>query len=315
MKRSEFIKGSAIIGATAIFPQLLTAGSGMFDTNSIRRVRKVLNAKREMVQEVPVLRAFAGNRTDYVSPFVLLDEFGPMNYKPGDEGFRIEAHPHAGVIPTTYLLSGSGHHKDSINNDIQYEAGQYMMFSSGRGAIHMEESGSKIRHEGGMVHGFQIWLNMPSKYKFIEPATYIHGKGDLPVIEQQGYIIKVVLGELFGKKSKSELLSPAFYYHIKMNENSRLDIPTNPQHNAFAYIISGQLEVEGRRALKSNQIALYERGQSVIKLYSEQGAELLLLGGQPLNEPVYSYGPFVMNSKEQINECYANYYSGKMGKL
>ncbi len=315
MNRRQFVKDSAIVGASIVTPNLLTFSSGLAESHSKRKVAKVLTARKSMVQEVSVLRAFAGDKTDFVSPFVLLDEFGPIEIKPNSSGFKIEAHPHAGVTPTTYLLSGSGHHKDSIDNDITYKEGQYMMFSSGRGAIHMEESSSNIKKDGGIVHGFQIWLNIPSKYKFIDPTTSIHGGPDLPTINKKGSSIKVVLGELFGKKSSVELLSPAFYYHIKMEKHSKLTIPTDPTHNAFAYFIKGNVEVEGRKNIKPNQIVLYERGASEIDFFCQEDCEFLLLGGLPLNEHVYSYGPFVMNTKEQIEQCYANYYAGKMGKL
>jgi len=315
MKRIEFLKGSAIIGASLAVPGLISVGSGLFAAKGERKVASILSAHKDMVQSVPILRAFAGNQTDYVSPFVLFDEFGPLKIDAQNEGFKIEAHPHAGVIPTTYLISGSGHHKDSIDNDIIYEQGQYMMFSSGRGAIHEEASSETIKQTGGIIHGFQIWLNMPAKHKFDIPATYIHDKKEMPIIENDHYKFKVVIGEIFGKKSATETLSPTFYYHITLKPNGRLEVPTDPSHNAFAYAINGSMEIENKRELKTNQIALYQRGESRINFYSQKGCEFLLLGGQPLNEPVYSYGPFVMNNRAQIEQCYKNYQSGKMGWL
>jgi len=188
-----------------------------------------------------------------------------------------------------------------------------MMFSSGKGAIHMEESGQRTYDEGGIYHGFQIWLNTPSKYKFINPTTSVHREEHMDNVKTKDYSIKVVLGELFKAKSKIELLSPAFYYHVNMNDDARLDIPTDPNHNAFIYLIKGQLELEGGRKLKANQVVLYQRGESLINLYAESKAEFLVLGGQPLDEVVYSYGPFVMNNKEQINQCIKNYNEGLMG--
>ena len=135
----------------------------------------------------------------------------------------------------------------------------------------------------------------------------------MATIVREKYTAKVVLGELFGFKSGIELLSPAFYYHLDMRADCRLDIPTNPTDNAFIYVTKGNVEIEGQKALKTNQIALYQRGESLINLYSKDGAELLVLGGQPLNETVYSYGPFVMNTEEEIVQCINNYNSGKMG--
>lgn len=313
MRRRNFVKGSAIIGATIAIPVLIQEMSGMFENKTARKVHRILNADRTKVGTLPILRAFAGDHKDYVSPYVLFDEFGPVDLSPGNDPLRVDAHPHAGVIPTTYFISGSGHHKDSLNYDFQIGKGEFMMFSSGKGAIHMEETGQKMYEEGGSYHGFQIWLNMPAQYKFIDPTTSVHRENSMDLIETDDYTIKVILGNIFNAASKIDLLSPAFYFHIKMNPNSRLDIPTNPQHNAFLYSINGELELEGQKAVTKNQIALFERDDSLINLFSKDGAEFLLLGGQPLNEPVFSYGPFVMNNETQIRQCMAAYQKGEMG--
>ena len=313
MDRRKFIKGSAIVGASLAGGTALVGGSGLLSSKTSRRVHKIMNADRTKVGTLPIIRAFAGDHLDYVSPYVLFDEFGPVDLNAGDAPLRVDAHPHAGIIPTTYFLEGNGHHKDSLNYDIQVEKGEFMMFSSGRGAIHMEETGQGLFDKGGAYHGFQIWLNMPAKYKFIAPTTSVHKASAIPEIQSDKYTINVVLGELMGKKSSIELLSPAFYYHIKMDSDGRLDIPTDPAHNAFAYVIDGNVELKDAKQLKTNQIALFERGDSEINLYARESCELLVLGGQPLNEPVYSYGPFVMNTEEEIRQCVANYRSGKMG--
>lgn len=313
MKRRDFIKGSAILGASIAIPNVLHSESGMLATKTGRKIFKILNADKTTVGTLPILRAFAGDHLDHVSPYVLFDEFGPVDLKVGNAPLRVDAHPHAGIIPTTYFLSGSGHHRDSLNYDFQVGKGEFMMFSSGKGAVHMEETGQKMFDEGGICHGFQIWLNMPAKYKFSDPSTDVHKDEKMPVINNKNYTAKIVLGELFGIKSKIELISPAFYYHLKMNVDCRLDIPTDPQHNAFIYVVNGEIELEERRVVKKNQIALYQRGESVVNIYSKANAEILLLGGQPLNEPVYSYGPFVMNTEAQIKQCILDYQTGKMG--
>ena len=315
MRRAQFIQGSAIVGASWLLPRFLTAGSGMFDLAGSRKVAQILNAKRSMVQNVPVLRAFAGGQTDLVSPFVMLDEFGPLTVEPGSIGMDIQAHPHAGVVPTTYLVQGSGRHTDSLRNDIVYHEGQYMLFNSGRGAIHEEVSDTQLRKHGGVVHGFQIWLNLPAKEKFCTPHTVIHDPEVLPVIESSAYRLKVLIGSFNGKTSPTATYTPTFYYHITLKPNARLDVPVSSGHNAFVYVVQGEVELEGRHVVKDEQLALYEREGDLLRYYSQQGCEFLLLGGQPLNEPVVSYGPFVMNNQEQINRCFQNYRAGNMGEL
>lgn len=312
MIRRQFIKGSAILGASIVTPGLAT-NSGLLQFKSTRKVRQIITADSELVGTLPILRAFAGNHLDYVSPYVLFDEFGPVDMKPGQDPLRVDAHPHAGIIPTTYFLSGSGHHKDSLNYDFQISKGDFMYFSSGKGAIHMEETGKSLHEDGGNYHGFQIWLNMPAAYKYTDPSTKVFREKSMPFIVKENFTGRVILGELNGFRSEVELLSPAFYYHIQLNPDRKLTIPTDPTHNAFIYVIRGELELESNKLIKANQIALFERNASELEMYSECGTELLVLGGQPLNEPVYSYGPFVMNSREQINKCIMDYRTGKMG--
>jgi len=135
----------------------------------------------------------------------------------------------------------------------------------------------------------------------------------MALIQKDKVSIKVILGELFDKKSQIETYAPAFYFHIKMDKDSKIVIPTYPTHNAFLYSIDGKVELEGNQSASSKQVVLYQRGNSMVELYSKDGAELLLLGGQPLNEPVFSYGPFVMNNEDQIRQCIANYNNGLMG--
>ncbi|MEM9546645.1 MAG: pirin-like C-terminal cupin domain-containing protein [Bacteroidota bacterium] len=313
MKRRKFIKDSAIVGAVSVSPSLLLANSGMYSSANYRQVHQILTAGSTFVGTLPILRAFAGNHLDYVSPFVLFDEFGPVHISPHSDPLKVEAHPHAGVIPTTYFASGSGHHKDSLNYDFQVNTGEFMMFSSGRGAIHMEESGNELKQNGGVLHGFQIWLNMPARYKWDDPSTVVYGAEIMPTIVHESFTAKIVMGNLFGHSSKVGTLSPVFYYHIKVKADKRLDIPTNPNHNAFIYMVNGELEIENQKRLKTHQVALYKRGKSDINLYAKEEAEFFVLGGQPLNETVFSYGPFVMNTEEEIRQCIHNYNTGKMG--
>ncbi len=314
MNRKEFLKGSAILSASLIANPLSFSSCGMSAiSKQSRDVLRILKTTREMVGTLPIIRAFAGDQNDYVSPFVLFDEFGPVNINQGADPLGVAAHPHAGVTPTTYFMDGTGHHKDSLNYDFQISKGELMLFSSGRGAIHMEETGRQMYEKGGIYHGFQIWLNNPAKDKFAKPETYIHRTSELPKIVKKDYSIKVVIGELFGQKSPAQTFSPAFYYDIKMDKDARLTIPVNATHNAFVYSMKGKVELKDQKELTAYQLALFERGKEEIDLYAKEDVRLLLLGGQPLNEVVYSYGPFVMNTEEQIKQCLKNYNEGRMG--
>jgi redox-sensitive bicupin YhaK (pirin superfamily) len=313
MERRKFIKGSAIIGATVAIPELLKAASGLLDSGTGRKVYRVLNTNKTLVGTLPVLRAFAGDHNDYVSPYVFFDEFGPVRVNPNDKPLRVDAHPHAGIIPTTYFLDGSGHHRDSLNYDFQITKGDFMMFNSGRGAIHMEETGKQLYDKGGIYHGFQIWLNSPAKYKFMDPSAMVFRGDKMGEIKAKDYTAKVVLGDMNGTKSKIEPLFPVFYFHITTKPGCSLSIPVDATHNAFIYVINGSIETEGRVKGNTNQVVLYERGKEMINIFTSEASEILLLGGKPHNEPVIAYGPFVMNSEEEIRKCYRDYQTGMMG--
>jgi redox-sensitive bicupin YhaK (pirin superfamily) len=177
----------------------------------------------------------------------------------------------------------------------------------------MEETGSKLFDEGGVYHGFQIWLNMPSKYKFTAPSTAVYNSKNMGHIATNDYTATIVMGELFGQKSSVETLFPVFYIHLKLNAGCSLDVPTDPSHNAFVYTINGSIETSGRTQVSQNQVVLFERGKSDIRLFAKDNAEVLLLGGKPHNEQVVAYGPFVMNSEAEIIRCFNDYRSGKMG--
>jgi redox-sensitive bicupin YhaK (pirin superfamily) len=313
MNRRQFIKGSAIIGASAVVPKMLYGQSGMLLDSEERKVFKILEAKSSKVGTLPIMRAFAGNHNDYVSPYVLFDEFGPVSIKPGADPLRVNAHPHAGIIPTSFFLDGSGHHKDSLDYDFQVSKGEFMMFYSGKGAIHMEETGKALQDDGGTYHGFQIWLNMAAKDKFSDPKTQVHKGKSMPTLISSDHTVQVVLGEFGKSKSGIELLNPAFYFHVKLHAGKKIQIPVDARHNCFLYCIKGSSELAEQKELKDNHIALYERGAEIVSVYSEEGSEFLALGGNPLNEPVYSYGPFVMNTREEIIRCIKAYENGEMG--
>jgi len=132
-------------------------------------------------------------------------------------------------------------------------------------------------------------------------------------IKEKDYSARIVLGEMFKAKSKIETLFPVFYFHINMKAGCKLSIPVDETHNAFVYVIKGNIETTDRTAVQTNQVVLYERGKNTINLFSAGDAEILMLGGKPHNEPVFAYGPFVMNSEEEIRKCYSDYRSGKMG--
>ena len=162
MNRREFNKNS-ILMTMGIFAYGALSNSWVKSSNK-RSVYKVIDSTSGGMGHLNLKNIIQGDYQNYVSPFFLVDEFGPMNLSKNTP-FRVDAHPHAGIIPTTYLLHGNAHHRDSMGNDFEYKEGDFIHFTSGRGALHMEETGNELYNHGGVFHGMQAWLNIPSKLK------------------------------------------------------------------------------------------------------------------------------------------------------
>jgi len=282
------------------------------DDQAKRDVYRVINTHLSQMGELQLRRAFSGEYTNYVSPFHVLDEFGPMQLAPGTP-FRVDAHPHAGIIPMTYLLDGDSHHRDSLGNDIQYSKGDLLIFTAGKGALHMEETGAKLFERGGRFHGFQSWLNIPSHLKRSEPFTELLEENTIPTINTETYSLKVLLGEAFGLKSRARMLFPVLYLHVNLQAGASLELPVDRSQNAFIYVVDGEIEVSSGTQVGKGHVVLYERNGDMIRIKSHTPANILVLGGAPNNERYVAYGPFIMNTQNEIAACFKDFERGKMG--
>lgn len=313
MQRRRFIKKSIIMATSILAADMLHAACTI-NGKSGRSVYRIVNPNSTSMGALTIKSIFQGDYQNYVSPFFVFDEFGPIKLNPGTP-FRVEAHPHAGIIPTTYLLEGNAHHRDSMDNDFQYHQGDFIQFTSGKGALHMEETGDGLFENGGIFHGIQAWLNIPPKLKKSEPyASHLKDK-NIEVVELGTTEIKVILGEVFGIKSKTNLLMPVLYWHISMKENTTLNLPVDPSLNAFVYVLNGQLEINNNQIVNKGQTVLFERDSSTIVLKAEKDTAFLVLGGEVNNEPYTANGPFVLNNQEEIRQAYLDYQTGKFGDI
>jgi len=261
------------------------------------------------------------------SPFLLIDEMGPSEYGPG-EALGAPWHPHRGFESVTYLLDGRMRHEDSAGNSGELNPGDVQWMTAGRGIIHCEEPHEDFLRSGGRSHGFQIWVNLPSSHKMMEPRYQEVPSSESPVVEKDGIWARVIAGECMGVTSSIDTVIPITLVHVKMNAGTRLVQNFEKQLNGMIYVFGGQIRIENKMQVKMSPIAhgitasqeardgdlaiLSDGTQAVIQ--SEKGAELLILAGPELNEPIERYGPFVMNTKEEINQAFLDYRSGNFGK-
>jgi quercetin 2,3-dioxygenase len=259
----------------------------------------------------PHVRQVIPSAIDNVDPFVFLDHFGPIEKNPG--GLGVPPHPHAGIATITYLFSGSNRHQDSYGHDVVIQAGDLAWMRAGKGIVHAEGMNEAIK-EPETVHGLQLWISLPAKDKFIEPDFFYYPSIDLPTIEKNDVSIKVLCGELFGKKSPVSSLSPAYIFEIKMPAGSTIEIPIKMGDTAGLYMIAGHVQIDGKILVPPSMTSFDDVGD-VINLQAKDDNHIILLGGTPLKEPIVAYGSYVMNSNEQIRQVINDYQAGKMGTV
>ena len=268
----------------------------------------------------PVRRPFPVAGLLDVDPFLLLDHLGPVNWGPG-EGIGAPDHPHRGFETVTYLLSGEMEHKDSAGHQGKLTPGDVQWMTAGSGVVHSELPSEKFMREGGTMHGFQIWINLPAKDKMIPVRYQDTPKEQIPkVTSEDGKVnVTIVAGEAMGQKAVIDTHTPIIYLHFNLAPGGSVEQAIPSDHNALAYIISGEaLLGSNNKKVGEGQMATMSTGD-VLQIrnseHSRQDVEVLVLAGVPIGEPLARYGPFVMNTEEEIHQAIADYRNGQMGQI
>ena len=268
----------------------------------------------------PVRRPFPTRDLMQFDPFLLLDHLGPVTWGPG-EGIGAPDHPHRGFETVTYLLSGGFQHKDSAGHAGKLTPGDVQWMTAGSGVVHSEMPSDEFMRDGGVMHGFQIWVNLPARDKMMKPHYQEIPKTGVPeALSADGKVkVRVIAGAALGKSAVIETRTPIYFLHFTIQPGGMVEqeIPTG--YNALLYLISGELRAGAeQKRVREGQMAQLGDGDTVrlaVAADAAAPADFLLLAGQPLNEPVARYGPFVMNTREEIEQAFRDYQSGRMGQI
>ncbi len=261
-----------------------------------------------------IRRAFPVAGLSYFDPILLIDEMGPIEYGPG-EGIGAPDHPHRGFETVTYVLDGAMEHEDSHGHRGSLRAGDVQWMTAGAGVIHSEMPAKEIMEHGGRVHGFQIWVNLPAAQKLATPRYQEYASAKLPVVTGPGTWVRVIAGELEGRRSPIETTVPTTMMHVKLEAGARIAVPVPAGSNAIVHTIGGGGRID-ETALADHQVALIGHAPAFVNLTAgAEGFEALVLAGMPLNEPVARYGPFVMNTKAEIETAFRDYQAGRFGEI
>ncbi|WP_149184564.1 pirin family protein [Streptomyces sp. TRM49041] len=291
-----------------------------------RRVRGVITAEPGFEGAgFPIRRAFPGPLAPrHTDPFLMLDHVGAVDYAPG-EAKGAPWHPHRGFETVSYVVDGAVAHQDSNGGGGVIGDGDTQWMTAGSGILHDEMPTERMLARGGVMQSFQLWVNLPAAAKW-NPPRYQDIRGDkLTLLSSAdgGALLRIIAGELDGHRGPGATATPITLIHATVSPGARLELPWPPGFNALVYAFGGQGTAgPAGRPLREGQMALYgEEGDTIsVTADSRQdglaGAlDVLVFGGRPLREPVAQYGPFVMNTREEIAQAVEDYRAGRLGTV
>ena len=288
----------------------------MTSASTLRTIAGTINSQRTVEGGgFTVRRPFPTATMDHIDPFLLLDEMGPAQYGPG-EAVGAPSHPHRGFETVTYLLSGAMVHEDTTGACAVIKPGGVQWMTAGSGVVHSELPTEDMMRLGGKMHGFQLWVNLPAEKKMVDPRYQGYDADEIAQVQlANGGLLKVVAGEVHGVRGPVETTSPMTYAHAVMEASDVVEWHPQEGHTALVHVFDGEVKVNGS-ATTSGEMVVMQRTAGMVRIESTKAqAQVLLLGGQPLGEPVGRYGPFVMNTKQEIVDAVQEYNDGTLVKV
>ena len=248
-----------------------------------------------------------------VSPFLLMDYAGPARFEPTEQRRGVGQHPHRGFETVTIVYEGQVSHKDSTSAGGTISNGDVQWMTAGSGIIHEEYHGDDFARNGGDFEMIQLWVNLPAKDKMTAPAYQGITSAQIPEIalENEAGKVRVIAGEYAGQKGPAHTFSPMNVWDVRLNAGSTVTIDLPEGYTTALFVLHGALKTGETHTIGPAELAVMQRTGTKLVLEAQQDTTLLLLNGEPLNEPVVGHGPFVMNSREEINQAIDDYNQGR----
>jgi len=293
-------------------------------TTTARPVVSVTTAPSGLEGEgFPVRRAFAGVDLRHLDPFIHMDQMGEVEYAPG-EPKGTPWHPHRGFETVTYIIDGTFRHQDSNGGGGLITNGDTQWMTAGSGLLHIEAPPEELVASGGLFHGFQLWVNLPRSLKMADPRYQDIRAGQVSLLTSPdgGALIRVIAGDLAGHPGPGVTHTPISLVHATLEPGSKLHLPWRPDFNALVYTLAGAGFVgDKKQPVRMGQLAVFGNGDSITVEAAERQEsrspklDVLILGGQPIREPVAAYGPFVMNTKAELMQAFEDFHAGRLGVI
>ncbi|MFI6878446.1 pirin family protein [Streptomyces sp. NPDC050400] len=271
----------------------------------------------------PVRRAFAGINYKYLDPFIMMDQMGEVEYAPG-EPKGTPWHPHRGFETVTYIIDGTFIHQDSNGGGGTITNGDTQWMTAGSGLLHIEAPPESLVMSGGLFHGLQLWVNLPAKDKMQDPRYQDIRGGQVKLLttEDGGALLRVIAGEFDGHEGPGITHTPITMVHATVRPGAEATLPWREDYNGLVYVLAGRGTVGADRCpVHMGQTAVFGAGSSLTVRADESqdsntpDLEVVILGGQPIREPMAHYGPFVMNTKAELQQAFDDFQAGRLGVI
>lgn len=252
-----------------------------------------------------------------MSPFLVLDHAGPTDFPPSDIPKGVDVHPHRGFETVTICYQGEIEHRDSGGNAGTIGVGDVQWMTAASGVVHEEKHSREFTKQGGTIEMIQLWVNLPSQFKMTTPKYQEIKKADIPVltVADGAGQVRVIAGAWGDTTGAASTFTTLNLLDMHLQTGASVVVPVAEGHNAAIYVLDGALRLEDGSQVEEGEIALMSSAGADIALEAVQGGKCLIMTGVPLNEPIASYGPFVMNTAHEIQQALQDYHTGKMGVL
>ena len=281
----------------------------------MKKVSKVVKANPIDMGGIEMKQPLPAGGIEHLDPFLLI-QHGAGKIPPNSDHRKLGVgpHPHRGFSPVTFIFKGSIHHRDTLNHsEVVHEGGTQWMHA-GKGINHSERPGMELAEKGGESEIVQFWVNSPSAQKMDAPSYQPISKEDTPVVKRQNTEIAVVAGEFEGVAGPVNILTPQILLRITSKEGDRFSFDIPEHFNCLIYHLDGKMEINGQQ-VSAEEMLCFELQGTQIEIKTQQDTRAMLLSGEPINEPIASYGPFVMNTQTEIMQALSDSQQGKMGIL
>ena len=254
---------------------------------------------------------------DRVSPFLMLDYAGPATFPPADKPRGVEEHPHKGFETVTIVYAGEVEHRDSAGGGGRIGPGDVQWMTAASGLVHEEMHGREFTKRGGTFEVIQLWVNLPAKDKAGKPHYQAITAGQIPTVPLPGGAgsVRVIAGTFGGTTGPARTFTPVNVWDVRLADGKSAELPVTAGYNTLVFVRKGEVRLENGEALGDAELAVYDRAGTSVSLTAAKETELVILAGEPIDEPVASYGPFVMNTRAEIQQAIEDYQRGRMGRL